>query len=248
MKIVKYKRLTNGRYKIYLDDLREIILYEEVILEFQLLLKKEIDDDTLLKINSLNMEWEVYYEALKALKSRFRSRKDLGDFLLKKDFSRELVDKALDKLENQKYIDDVSFSKSFINNQIMTTTKGPNKIVGELVNKGVDVNIIGSEIIIFTEELQKERVEKLANKAIKLNRTRGGVVLRNKIINDLINLGYDKKVILDVVNNLSFTNSQEIVDKEYNKLYRKYSRKYTGRELEYKIKQGLYQKGLSYED
>ena len=39
-----------------------------------------------------------------------------------------------------------------------------------------------------------------------------------------------------------------MVKKEYDKLYKKLSRKYSGNELEYKIKEKLYQKGLYYEE
>ena len=39
-------------------------------------------------------------------------------------------------------------------------------------------------------------------------------------------------------------NDSSLREKEYNKLYNKLSKKYSGRELEYRIKQGLYQKGF----
>ena len=44
-----------------------------------------------------------------------------------------------------------------------------------------------------------------------------------------------------------FPSDDDIAKKEYDKLYKKLSRKYSGSELELKIKQKLFQKGLRYE-
>ena len=51
-----------------------------------------------------------------------------------------------------------------------------------------------------------------------------------------------------VISNYQFGNDIELAKKEYDKLYKKLSRKYSGEELKYKIKEKLYQKGLKYEE
>lgn len=65
-----------------------------------------------------------------------------------------------------------------------------------------------------------------------------------KIINDLLRLGYNKSAVDEVVGKITFSVDKDLAKKEYDKLYRKYSQKYSGSELEYRIKQKLYQKGL----
>ena len=42
MNILKYKKLTNGRYKVILENSVELTLYEDVILKYELLIKREI--------------------------------------------------------------------------------------------------------------------------------------------------------------------------------------------------------------
>ena len=96
--------------------------------------------------------------------------------------------------------------------------------------------------------ISREKIDKIIRISIKSNRNRGGVVLKNKIINDLINNGYSYDVITKVISNYEFDNDSIIAKREYDKLYKRLSRKYSGKELEYKIKEKLYQKGLSYED
>ena len=73
-------------------------------------------------------------------------------------------------------------------------------------------------------------------------------MLRKKIIHDLQNLGYSVSLIDEVLSRLDFGNTKDIAKKEAEKLYRRLSKKYSGKELEFKIKEKLYQKGLYYED
>ena len=248
MKILKYKKKKNGQYELMLESGEELSLYEDVILNFDLLLKKTIDEEDQENIFQMNQEYDVYYVALKSLKTRFKSVKELKDLLLKKQYPFEYVDKAIAKLLNQGYLDDTSFAKAYINQQMVTTSKGPLKIERELLDKGLSSDIIYRELTVFSKEEQLVKIEKVASRLIKSNRSRGGMVLRKKIIHDLQTLGYDVSVIEEGLGNVEFTDTKDIQNREYDKLYRRLSKKYSGRELEYKIKEKLYQKGLYYED
>lgn len=248
MKIIKYKKGSKGIYKVELDDGRILSLYEEVILKFEMLLKKEILDKDLKDINDYNLECDVYYVALNNIKARFKSVNDLFEFLRKKEYPIELINKAIDKLINQGYLNDRSFAKSYINNQIITTNKGPLKIEKELIEKKIDINIIKEEIEVYDEETQLKKIDKLISKGIKTNRTRGGSVLKQKIYNDLKLLGYDNSLINKVILTYSFENDSFIAKKEYDKLFNRLSRKYSGEELKRKIREKMYQKGLYYEE
>ena len=248
MRILKYKKKKNGQYELMLESGKELSLYEEVILNFDLLLKKTIDEKDLENTFQMNQEYDVYYVALKSLKTRFKSVKELKDSLLKKQYPQEYVDRAIDKLLKQGYLDDSSFAKAYINQQLVTTSKGPVKIEKELLNKGVSSDIIYRELAVFSKEEQLEKIKKVAGRLIKSNRSRGGMVLRKKIIYDLQTLGYDISIIEEGLSNVEFTDTKDIQKREYDKLYHRLSKKYSGRELEYKIKEKLYQKGLYYED
>lgn len=247
MKIIKYKKTTKGRYKVFLDNDTEIVLYEDVILKYNLLLTKELDEKTMIEVDKYNQECDVYYTALNSINNRFKSVYELKQSLVKKEYPIELIDKAIDKLLQQGYLNDRVFARSYINNQMITTNKGPYKISKELAEKKISSDIIDEEITLFTEEEQINKIKKLINKGIKTNHSRGGVVLKQKIYNDLKLAGYDISLINSIISDYDFGNNEDIAKKEYEKLYRKYSRKYSGSELELKIKEKLYQKGLKYE-
>ena len=246
MKITKYKKRTNGKYSAYLDDGREFIFYEEVILKYNLLLTKEIND--LDEINNTNLEYDVYYVGLNSLRSRIKSSTELKRLLLKKEYPAELVDMTIEKLTKQGYLNDLQYTKSFIHYQITSTNHGPNRIRKELNDKGISTNMINDNLIEFDEDIQKEKINKLINVKLKGNNSRSGYALRNNIKNYLLSLGYDYSIIDSVLSNYSFKVDNSVVKKEYDKLKKKYSNKYSGDILERKIKEKLYLKGMAYEE
>lgn len=248
MKIIKYKKGAKGLYKVDLEDGTVLSLYEEVILKYNLLLSKEVDDSIKDEMFDYNLECEVYYVALNNIKARAKSISDLRNYLLNKEYPSNLIDKAIDKLVNQGYLNDRSYAKSFINSQMVTSSYGPLKIEKELLEKKIDHKIIEEELEVFTEEEQLNKIDKIISKMIRSNHTRGGVVLKQKIFNDLKNYGYDVSVVNKIIDDYDFNDGEDnIAKKEYDKLYTKYSRKYSGAELQRKIKEKLYLKGLKYD-
>ena len=183
MRVIKYKKSTNGKYKVFLDDGRELSLYEDVILKFNFLIVKDINDAILMEALRYNQECDVYYVALKSLKNRFRSVFELKTFLLHKQYPSTLIDLALNKLEKQGYLDDRSFAKSYINNQMLTTNKGPLRLEKELLEKKVPLEIVCEEMECFSLEEQENKINKLIQKNIKSNHSTGGVVLMRKVYN-----------------------------------------------------------------
>ncbi len=62
-----------------------------------------------------------------------------------------------------------------------------------------------------------------------------------------MNLGYEKEQICSILESISY-NDCDLLKKEYQLLYLKLSKKYTGNMLENQIKNKLYQKGFSLSD
>lgn len=248
MRIVKYKKCSDSKYKLILEDGRELSFYEDVILKFDLLLHKEINDEILIEADRHNQECDVYEVALHSIENRIKSVYELKKWLEKKEYPEDLIEKAMTKLQEQGYLNDRSYAKSYIHYQMITTSKGPYRIEKELLDKKIEEKIIQEEIQIFSEEEQREKMKKLITKAIQSNRTRGEVILKQKVINDLKTLGYSFSLIQEVISTFSFKEDESLSKKEQEKAIRKYSRKYQGEELKRKVQEYLYRKGLKYEE
>ena len=72
-------------------------------------------------------------------------------------------------------------------------------------------------------------------------------MMNNKITQELLNLGFDLDAILTYIDD-GAQDDGELIKKEFNKAKLRYSKKYTGIELNQKIKAYLYSKGFSISD
>ena len=70
MKIEKIKKLSNGKYKIIFEGNESITTYEDVILEENILYKKELDNELINKINIRNNYYKIYTKTLKYIMTK----------------------------------------------------------------------------------------------------------------------------------------------------------------------------------
>ena len=240
MRIIKYKKLKSNKYDVFLDNNEKITLYEEVILKEDLLLKKEIDNiDDLLKINK---QYEIYDTSLKYLNHHVVSIYGMREYLLRKNYNDTDIQNTIDKLVQKGYLNDEYYAKSYINNQINLSNDGPIKIIKNLENNNISSDIY-YEYLNKYSNIWQSRIEKYVNKN-KKNNKKSSYFFKNKMLINLINLGYEKETINDVLNNVSIDNISELKELETAKIRKKLEKKYDGVELERKIKEKLYQRGF----
>lgn len=244
VKIENYKKLKNGKYRLSFNNSETMDVYEDVILNLELLLKKDISESLKQKILQENEKYDTYAVGLKYLNTRVRSKKEIWDYLKKKEYSFSNIENAINILEKQGYINDLNFAKAFLNNRLITTSNGPYKIKSDLKEKGVSNEVIDEVMEEYTLDIQKEKILKQMNRMIKSNRNKGNYLLKRKIFNELSKQGFKRGLLNEYLQNLQLDSDQELRDKEYQKLYQRLSKKYQGSELEYKIKEKLYQKGF----
>ncbi len=240
MKINKYKKLKSNKYEVTLENNDTIILYEDVILKEELLLKKEIVD--LDRITEINNEYEVYEVALRYLNHHVLSIKGMKEYLLKKKYDLQIVDKTVDKLKCKGYLNDEYYAKCYISDHVNLSNDGPYKIIKHLEDNDINSSIY-AEYLSKYKHTWKDRIEKHINKNLKINK-KSPYFFKSKMLMNLINLGYEKEMINEVLSNIKIDNLDELKSIEKEKIRKKLSRKYTGDELERKIKEKLYQKGF----
>ena len=240
MKIIKYKKIKN-KYRVYFDN-EEVDLYEEIILKYNLLLKKEIDSKLLEEIKESNKNEEAYEKALNYINVKMRSRNELEKYLSKKEYDDLLIKNTIKRLENIGLINDELYIKSYISDKINLTNDGPNKIRYALINSGMNDNLVDKYIEKIDEQEVRDKLDRLIDKKISTIKNCSGNVLKYKLINYFNTLGYSKYMIEDILDSKDLKNNNG--EKEYIKLYNKYSKKYSGYELDSIIKQKLYQKGF----
>lgn len=247
MKIDKITKTKNGKYKIILDTKESITTYDDVILNNGILFKKELSVDEINKINNESDYYNIYNKTIKFISTKMRSLKEINDFLDKKEVNENTKDMIIKKLKEVRLINDEIFAKAYFQDRINLSNDGPYKIKQELRNNDISDAVIETIFFNIDSDVVYSKLDKLIQKKIKTNHNKSNYMLKQKIINDMINLGYEKNMILEILN-IRLVDNCDIVNYEYNKLKKKLSRKYSDLDLEKQIKIKLQQKGFSLEE
>lgn len=242
MKIGKYTKLKSNKYSVVIDDIT-VKLYDDVIVKYELLRLKEIDEKLFKEITEYNDRLEAYYKALKYITKKLRTEKEIYKFL-DKDYNKDIILETIDKLKRMGYLNKDLYLKSYLSDQIHMTLNGPNKIKKALVSLGYEEDEFKDSIDNIDSDVWFYKIEKIVNKKIKSNRNLGSNKLKEKIVYDLSNLGFYKWMIEDVIHGTEFGSNINILEKEYNKLYTKLSRKFDDSSIDYQIRMKLLQKGF----
>lgn len=242
MKIGKYTKLKSNKYSVVIDDIT-VKLYDDVIVKYELLRLKEIDEKLFKEITEYNDKLEAYYKALKYITKKLRTEKEIYKYL-DKDYNKDIILETIDRLKRHGYLNKDLYLKSYLSDQIHMTLNGPNKIKKDLVSLGYEEDEFSEEIDNIDDDIWLSKVEKIINKKIKSNRNLGSNKLKEKLVYDLSNMGYYKWMIEDVIHRTEFSSNTNILEREYNKLYTKLSRKFDGSSIDYQIRMKLLQKGF----
>ena len=238
MKINKFKKVGKNKYKIYFDN-SEIILFEDIILKYDLLIKKDMDVDLLDEVILENKYYEAYDLALGYIEVKMRNRKEIIKYLSKKEFNDNEINYALDKLDSQNLLNNKSYIVAFINDKVNLSLDGPLKIRKSLVELDFNENEIDEYLNTFDEDIWKDKIINIINKKKSLMKNKSYFMFINKIKNDLYNMGYSSDMIDEYLSSIEYESNS--LDKELSKLKRKYSDKN-------KIINSLLRKGYTYEE
>lgn len=246
MKINKFKKIGSNKYKIYFDN-ESLIVYEDVILKYNLLYKKDIDNDLLIEINKENYKSSIYDVSIKYISVRMRSKKELEEYLKKKKYDQKDIEETIKRLQSQDLLNDEKFAKSYINDKLYLTNYGLTKIKNDLLKLGVEEYIINEIVNNIDLQVINDKLSKIIDKELKINSKLPTNKLNNKIINRCINLGYNYEDILNILNDKNIEGNSNI-EYDYKKIYEKYKNKYDEYKLNAVIKSKLYQKGYTIDE
>ncbi|MBD9085398.1 hypothetical protein EGP64_01875 [bacterium] len=244
MKIEHIKKLKSGKYKIDLENGTSISLYDEVILKYNLLYHKEIDLSLLNELDQDNLFYTLYNKALKYVLYKVRSENEIKEYMNKLDISLENQNRIMDKLKQNNLLNDNTFIQSFVSDKVHLSNEGPNKIKNELLKHKVDQHRVEEELQKYEDSVFEEKLRKMIEKKVSSNHSKSLYMMKQNLLNYFVNLGYDYDMILLNLNSIQLDN-QKVIQKEYQKLFQRLSKKYQNEELNYQIKNRLYAKGFS---
>ncbi len=244
MKILKYTKLKNNTYKVDFEQ-GSILLYDDIIIRHELLLKKRITEKEFEEIKKENEAYSSYYMALQYLNKKMRTRREVEEYLKKENVSPLQLKEVIQRLEKEGYLNDLKYTTFFVNDQLKFSLDGPDKIKRKLEVLGIASELIDTAFSNIDSSVWEERIEKMIQKRAQSNHKDSEKSFKNKMMHYLISNGYPLFLIEDKVEAFKLDFDSSIILKEKEKLERKLSKKYDRSALKFQVKNKLYQKGFS---
>ena len=238
MKVNKFKKVGKNRYKVFFDN-TDLILFEDIILKYELL-TKDVDTDELDKIIEENRWYEAYDLALSYIEIKMRNKKEIIKYLENKMYDRNVIDDVLNKLDKLGLLDDKKYISAYVNDKANLSNDGPFKIRQSLIDLGFNEEDINNYIFKVDREVWSNKLDKLINKKKNLMRTKSYFMFINKMKNDLYNLGYDKDMIEEKLSKIDY--ESDALERDFEKALKKY------KDDKNKLISYLLRKGYSYEE
>jgi len=239
------------RYNIFLDEKYAYSVHESVLVKFGLTKGMSLEDWS---IDEMVYEDEIrkaFNRALHYLGFRMRSEFEVKKKLLELGYGEAIVLEALVKLKSLGFLNDETYSEALLQTRKNSSSKAPKAIQQEMHKKGIGKELQIKVLESYSEDEQLKIATKLAEKTANSNRSVAPAQLKQKIQNALLRKGYSFDLIKQALANIDFEREEDewttIADSIGEKAWRRYSSKFSGRDLNDKVKQAMYQKGIPFE-
>lgn len=244
-KITTQKR--KGRYNVYLDGKYAFPVAENVLVHFRLMKGMEVDDDLRRQIENEDQVARGYSRMLDYLAHQLRTEHEVRVKLKQIETPAEFIDPVIDRLKEEKLVDDQVYADSYVRTEMRTDLKGPGAIRQHLLQKRVGENEIEEALTQFTPEVQLKNASKLAKKLYRRYRAQPDRRREQKVYQGLMTKGYGSEICQQVQELVAPEpdpdRQEELMETELRKVWRR-NRKYEGKQRVMRTKRTMYAKGF----
>jgi regulatory protein len=174
MKITRLKAQVKNpdRVSVYVDEKYSFSLNINQMLDQRLHVGLEVDEAQLENFKRTSEFGKAYERALMYVMLRPRSRREVQDYGRRKKWSPEDTQAIIEKLILKRYLDDRSFTRSWVESRALAKKTSRRKLTMELKQKGVSDDII-NEVLETSSFNEDDALQQLIAKKRKLARYAG---------------------------------------------------------------------------
>ncbi|RPF50550.1 recombination regulator RecX [Aquisalibacillus elongatus] len=250
-KITTQKK-NKSRYNIFQNvngkDEYVFSLHEDLLIRHYIRKGMELSDEQIQDIKKEDAIYQYYTLSINYLSYRMRAKSEIAQYLKKKEATEEAIEIVLKKLEEERLVNDLQFSKAYVRTKMNTSNKGPNKIKQELIMKQIPEVYIEEALAEYTAEKEVEKIIKQMEKKLSGNRKKSFQQQLMQMKQSLMQKGFTHGAIETAAQevDLSVDEDEEMDALRYQgeKLWNKHARKHEGFQLKQKVLGSLYQKGF----
>lgn len=156
---LKPQKNRTDRYNLYIDDVYKFPVSANTVLTAGLHVGMEIDEAELAHIRQAAEVGNAHDKALSYLDLRRRSTKEIRDYLRRKDYEPEVIDKVIDRLSNAKLLNDEEFARAWIRDRNLLKPRSKQTLSVELYAKGIDRQLIDAVLADIDQQAEQAALQ-----------------------------------------------------------------------------------------
>ena len=190
------------RVNIYIDEEYAFSISAELIYKENIKVKDKIDVDSLKKLADEDNYIKCKNTALKTIERTYKSEKELAQKLALKGYDDHIINRTINFMKEYNLLNDNNYATMYVKDR--SRNVGKKKIKYSLLQKGIDEEIIESELEKINNDEVKAIVYEMALKKYKVfsKRENDNYKLTQKLYRFLMGKGYDYDLIKDVVKSI----------------------------------------------
>lgn len=191
---IKQQAKRQDRYSIFIDEKYAFALSEPELLSTGLKVGRELDSSELEKLRQTAVIDKGIYRVLELVSRRPRSRWEIEDYLKRKKYDREEVDKITRAINAKGYIDDEDFARRWVDSRRLLKPVSTRKLRLELKQKKISEDIV-QKVLDEDKTDEKEVLRELIDKKLRQSKYAD----EQKLIAYLARQGFNYSDIKDVL-------------------------------------------------
>ncbi|SFP57072.1 recombination regulator RecX [Salibacterium halotolerans] len=254
MKIAKLttQQKRTDRFNVFLEDggteEYAFSVDEQVLVAWQLQKGMTLSGQDIEAIKAADQHRKCWNDALHYLAHSMRTEYQVRQHLLQKEYEPDMVESAVSRLKEYRFLQDEEFAMAFVRTKINTSDKGPVVVKEQLYQKGVAEDPAEHALQQFTPEMQLEAAHTFLEKKGKPKKNESASAMKIRLLNALMRKGFFRETAQEAWNRADLEQPEdeqrEAVFQQGEKALRKWKDKYDDYTLEMKVKEHLYRKGF----
>ncbi len=197
---VELQKKSKHRYIIHFGAYN-MTVHEDVMIKYRMITGNTFIKADLEEIIVADERQRAYVEGLRYLERKARTALEMTRRLREKEIGETIIAEVLQRLQQERLIDDSLYAKQWAEQRIMNQRKGKMRIRQELREKGIDKSLISEVLENISPEQELEIALETGRK--KWNLIRGDVAgKRNKTGAFLMRRGFTGEMVRQVLNTL----------------------------------------------
>ncbi len=156
-RLVRQKRHPE-RVNLYVDGVFTAGLHRDVVVRFGLRKGDMISPEVLEKLRASEEFSLARSKAIRLIKSRLRSEKELRSKLREKEFSPTVIEEVIENFSSLGLTDDEKFARAFVHDALLKKSSGRKLLHQQLAARGISRDLITTVLIELLPESEEDSI------------------------------------------------------------------------------------------